>query len=139
MCLECETGIDELEIGISPDCAVDRGDFLCDRLHTAEEIARIRLSRGREPWRADIHFDVRDVYYGSDKYGFWLPWLQFHYFGPFDWPREGVRPHGAPRQYRHPILVRQCACRQRICLAAAPAARRQLGIDAGPQHRTHML
>ena len=83
-CDTCDKDWFDLEIGISPACSLEGKDLL-DRLHEAEEISRIRLSRGMQPWNAEVHYDV--YHYPSDLS---LPWLQFHYFGPFDWPEDGM-------------------------------------------------
>ena len=81
----CWNRIYDLEIGITAASTADRRDWLCDRMHTAETISRIQLSRGRAPWHAEIHFDVTDVHYAGDEWGdgLWLPWQHYHYFGPF--------------------------------------------------------
>jgi hypothetical protein len=52
----------DLEIALSPVCSLKGIGFL-DRIHEAETISRMRLSRGRNPWKAEVHFDV---YQGSE-------------------------------------------------------------------------
>ena len=84
-CATCKKEWFDLEIGISPVCSL-KGISLLDRLHDAEDISRLRLSRGMEPWRVEVHFDV--YHFETDLE---LPWLQFHYFGPFNWPDEGQK------------------------------------------------
>jgi hypothetical protein len=80
----------DLELGIASVCTADRRVWLCDRMHTAEEISRIKLSRGRAPWHAEIHFDVEDVHYAGHAWGdgIWMPWQHYHFFGPFVAPEN---------------------------------------------------
>ena len=99
-CDTCDIGYFDLEVCISPACSLEGERFL-DRLHEAEEISRIRLSRGREPWRADVHYEV--YHYPSNL---WLPWLQFHYFGPFDWPEDGQKERLA--RFAHTVIPYLC-------------------------------
>jgi hypothetical protein len=84
-CDVCDKAWFDLEVGISPACTLKGVSFL-DRLHDAESISRVRLRRGFEPWTVEIHHEV--YHYPSNL---WLPWLQFHFFGPFDWPDEGQK------------------------------------------------
>lgn len=80
-----EKALFDLEIGISSVCALEGISFL-DRMHDAEEVTTIGLSRGYEPWRVEIH---REVYHYPSNV--WLPWLHFHFFGPFDWGADIAR------------------------------------------------
>jgi hypothetical protein len=84
-CDDCDKDWHDLEIGISPACSLEGVSFL-DRLHDAEDIVHIRLSRGFEPWTVEIHHEV--YHYPTNV---WLPWLQFHFFGPFDWGEDTER------------------------------------------------
>lgn len=84
-CATCYAPAFDLEIGIA-SASVPGQSVLCDRLHIALELSRIRLSRGLLPWHADIHFDLWNVNYTAANLE--LPWLHYHYFGLFDWQDE---------------------------------------------------
>jgi hypothetical protein len=84
-CDVCDKDWFDLEVCISPACSLEGVSFL-DWLHEAEEISRVRLSRGMEPWCAEVHFGG---YHFESR--LWLPWLQFHFFGPFEWGEDTAR------------------------------------------------